>query len=112
MNEDIDNYYVDVPLEDDLDAEGGPFLGYWDFVSGSSSADTDYPALVYFDYGDAPQKLQQLMKTINAESWATPRNKSFYKQAAMMADFEDSADEIVPFQCYYPVFDVCYAASI
>ena len=104
MNEDIDNYYVDIPLEDDLDAEGDPFLGYWDFVSGSSSADTDYPALVYFDYGDAPQKLQQLMKTINAESWATPRNKSFYKQAAMMADFEDSADEIVPFQCYYPVY--------
>ena len=104
MSEDINNYYVDVPLGDEPDTDWNSFLGYWDFVRSSSSAGSGRSAPIYSDYDDAPQKLQQLMEKINAEPWGIIRSKSFYKQAVMMADFEDSADEIVSFQCYFPVY--------
>ena len=108
MSSDIFTSYDDEPLYNDADDfEGSVGGGSWDFVppeddlipartASSSSGSSRLPSGV-------PSRIIELFDMIANDNWTIARNRSFYYQAMMMADFDDHAD-IVPFRSYFPTY--------
>lgn len=95
----VTTYYDDIPLDDESVG------GQWDYVEPQPYEQVpEWP-----DRADreplpqAPQRIRELRALQNRNPWSITRNKAFYEQAVMMADYSDHA-EIVPFQCYFPTY--------
>jgi hypothetical protein len=109
MSFDHNTSYDDEPLITNADDfEGSVGGGSWDYVP---PEEAQTPAgwgheewqSVGKPNGSLPSKIQELLEMMSHDNWTITRNRAFYKQAMLMADFEDHAD-IVPFRCYFPTF--------
>ena len=109
MSSNLYKSYDDEPLFPDADDfTGSAGGGSWDYVPPEESA---LPADAPLHGGNSlrgivagtPARILQLYDKILHEDWTITRNRAFYYQAKMMADYEDHAD-IVPFHAYYPTY--------
>ena len=109
MSSNLYKSYDDEPLFPDADDfTGSTGGGSWDYVPPEESA---LPADAPLHGGNSlrgivagtPARILQLYDKILHEDWTITRNRAFYYQAKMMADYEDHAD-IVPFHAYYPTY--------
>ena len=109
MNFDHDTLYDDVPLSPDSDdLESSEGSGNWDFVPPDDSqspvgwwSGSGLSTLYLSD--DVPEQFRKLLEIISHDNWTIIKNKAFYFQARMMADYDDHSD-IVPFLSYFPTY--------
>ena len=109
MSSDFYTSYDDEPLFPDADDfEGNAGGGSWDYVP---PEDAPAPARTAAGGGSSarslpsgvPERILQLYDMMLHDTWTITRNRAFYYQAKMMADYDDDAD-IVPFRCYFPTY--------
>ncbi|MGI6231637.1 MAG: TerB N-terminal domain-containing protein [Prevotella sp.] len=109
MSFDHNTSYDDEPLFTNADNfEGSVGGGSWDYVPPE-----EVPAPAEWGreewqsaertQGNIPAKIQELLDMMSHDNWTITKNRAFYRQAMLMADYEDYAD-IVPFHCYFPTY--------
>lgn len=75
----------------------------WDYVPAEETISRS-PSFQDMEQENAPQPVAMLWKDCQQQMWSIARPKVFHELALKMADFDDDAEQIVPFQHYYPVY--------
>lgn len=127
----LDDFYTDEPIDygqsdssgdTDFQTDASEDMSYidsvhnWDYFEPEEDDDELLPwessdIAASTDMGGQPKKIVELLEMIRRQPWQITREKNFYEQALFMADYTDSAD-IVPFQCYFPVYNDMSVAQL
>lgn len=127
----LDDFYTDEPIDygqsdssgdTDFQTDASEDMSYidsvhnWDYFEPEEDDDELLPwessdIAASADMGGQPKKIVELLEMIRRQPWQITREKNFYEQALFMADYTDSAD-IVPFQCYFPVYNDMSVAQL
>ena len=127
----LDDFYTDEPIDygqsdssgdTDFQTDASEDMSYidsvhnWDYFEPEEDDDELLPwessdIAASADMGGQPKKIVELLEMIRRQPWQITREKNFYEQALFMANYTDSAD-IVPFQCYFPVYNDMSVAQL
>lgn len=127
----LDDFYTDEPIDygqsdssgdTDFQTDASEDMSYidsvhnWDYFEPEEDDDELLPwessdIAASTDMAGQPKKIVELLEMIRRQPWQITREKNFYEQALFMADYTDSAD-IVPFQCYFPVYNDMSVAQL
>lgn len=127
----LDDFYTDEPIDygqsdssgdTDFQTDASEDMSYidsvhnWDYFEPEEEDDELLPwessdIAASADMAGQPKKIVELLEMIRRQPWQITREKNFYEQALFMADYTDSAD-IVPFQCYFPVYSDMSVAQL
>lgn len=127
----LDDFYTDEPIDygqsdssgdTDFQTDASEDMSYidsvhnWDYFEPEEEEDELLPwessdIAASADMAGQPKKIVELLEMIRRQPWQITREKNFYEQALFMADYTDSAD-IVPFQCYFPVYNDMSVAQL
>lgn len=118
----LDDFYTDEPIDfgqsdstdnADYQTETSGDMTYidsvrhWDYFEPDDGVVPPWGAMANqtpADTAGQPKKIVELLEMIRHQPWQITREKNFYEQALFMADYTDSTN-IVPFQCYFPVYN-------
>jgi len=125
----LDDFYTDEPIDygqsdssgdTDFQTDASEDMSYIDSVHNWDYFEPEEEELLPWESSDIaastdmagqPKKIVELLEMIRRQPWQITREKNFYEQALFMADYTDSAD-IVPFQCYFPVYNDMSVAQL
>ncbi|MGI6222735.1 MAG: TerB N-terminal domain-containing protein [Prevotella sp.] len=117
MSSHFNTTYDDEPLFPNADDfKGSVGGGSWDYVAPEDSLvptirTTDKKSSIGSPPSDVPKRIMKLLEMMEKDNWTITRNRAFYHQAKLMADYDDHAD-IVPFHCYYPTYSSMTIAQL